>query len=82
MSKSFQTYLAIIGVNIIYASISIFTKMVSSFLCPVFHGQNITATVSVKELFPEKKRVLLETVCKDDQGNNLIEGTALVKLAE
>ena len=61
---------------------SIYLSQNLSFLRPVFHDQNITSTVTVKELFPEKKRVLLETVCKDDQGNVLITGTALVKLAE
>ena len=61
---------------------SIYLSQNMSFLHPVFHEQNITAIVTVKELFPEKKRVLLETVCKDDDGNDLITGTALVKLAE
>lgn len=61
---------------------SIYLNQNMSSLHPVFHDQNITAIVTVKELFPEKKRVLLETVCKDDDGNDLITGTALVKLAE
>lgn len=61
---------------------SIYLNQNMSFLHPVFHDQNITAIVTVKELYPEKKRVLLETVCKDDDGNDLITGTALVKLAE
>ena len=51
------------------------------FLHPVFHNQIVTATVTVIELFPEKHRVLLETVCKDESGIVLITGTALVKIA-
>ncbi len=59
---------------------SIYLKQGMSFLRPVFHDQWVTATVTVKELFPEKHRVLLETICKDESGLVLITGTALVKL--
>lgn len=59
---------------------SIYLNQTMSFLHPVFHDQPVTATVTVKELFPEKHRVLLETVCKDKSGTVLIAGTALVKL--
>lgn len=59
---------------------SIYLNQNMSFLHPVYHNQLVTATVTVKELFPEKHRVLLETVCKDDSGLVLITGTALVKL--
>lgn len=59
---------------------SIYLNQNMSFLHPVFHDQVVTATVTVKEVFPEKHRVLLETVCKDESGTVLITGTALVKL--
>ena len=59
---------------------SIYLNQNMSFLHPVFHDQLVTATVTVKELFPEKHRVLLETICKDEFGLVLITGTALVKL--
>lgn len=59
---------------------SIYLNQTMSFLHPVFHDQLVTATITVKELFPEKHRVLLETVCKDESGMVLITGTALVKL--
>ena len=59
---------------------SIYLNQNMHFLHPVFHNQRITASVIVKELFPEKRRVLLETICKDDDGKILIYGTALVKL--
>jgi acyl dehydratase len=51
-----------------------------SFRKPVFPGEEVTARVLVKELYPEKHRVLLETVCLDANQQVLIEGTALVKL--
>lgn len=59
---------------------SIYLNQNMSFLHPVYHNQLVTATVTVKELFPEKHKVLLETVCKDESGTVLITGTALVKL--
>lgn len=59
---------------------SIYLNQSMSFLRPVFPGQEVTAVVSVKELFLEKHRILLDTVCRDANGTVLIEGTALVKL--
>lgn len=59
---------------------SIYLNQSMTFLRPVFPDQEITATVKVKELLPEKNRVVLETTCHDDAGNTLIEGCALVKL--
>ena len=60
---------------------SVYLNQNMTFLHPVFHNQIVTATVTVIELFPEKHRVLLETVCKDESGIVLITGTALVKIA-
>lgn len=61
---------------------SIYLSQNLSFLRPVFHNQVIIATVKVLELYPEKRRVLLETICKDESGQSLITGNALVKLSE
>lgn len=61
---------------------SIYLSQNLNFLRPVFHNQVITATVTVRELYAEKRRVLLETICTDAQGNLLITGSALVKLSE
>lgn len=52
-----------------------------SFRKPVFPGQSVTAIVRVKELFPEKRRALLETRCYDEENEIVIDGTALVKLS-
>lgn len=59
---------------------SVYLNQNMIFRRPVFIDQWVIATVAVKELFPEKNRVLLETLCKDENGELLIEGTALVKL--
>ena len=58
---------------------SVYLSQNMVFLHPVFHNQVVTATVTVLELLPEKRRVLLETLCKDESGIVLISGTALVK---
>ena len=47
------------------------------FKAPVRPGDTVHATVTVKELFPEKRRVALSTVCTV-QGKVVIEGDALV----
>ncbi|MCB1757405.1 MAG: MaoC family dehydratase [Gammaproteobacteria bacterium] len=47
------------------------------FKAPVRPGNTVHATVTVTELFPEKKRVSLTTVCTVD-GKVVIEGSALV----
>jgi 3-hydroxybutyryl-CoA dehydratase len=47
------------------------------FKAPVRAGDTVHATVTVKELFPEKRRVSLATVCTVG-GKVVIEGDALV----
>lgn len=59
---------------------SIYLNQSMSFRKPVFLGRTVTAVVRVKELFPEKHRVVLETCCYDENSDVLIEGEALVKL--
>lgn len=59
---------------------SVYLNQNMIFRNPVFIDQLVKASVSVKELYPEKNRVLLETLCKDENDVILIEGTALVKL--
>lgn len=46
---------------------------------PVFIGDTVTAKVTVKELIPEKNRVILDTICtvnRDGQEVVVIEGEA------
>ena len=59
---------------------SVYLNQNMIFRNPVFINQLVKASVSVKELYPEKNRVLLETLCMDENDVILIEGTALVKL--
>ena len=59
---------------------SVYLNQTMSFRLPVFIDQTVVATIRVKELYPEKHRVLLDTQCKDEMGNILIEGEALVKV--
>ncbi len=48
------------------------------FLKPVSPGDTVTATVRVKEKKPEKRIVLLETVCSNQRGDSVLTGTATV----
>ncbi|WP_011296096.1 MaoC family dehydratase [Cupriavidus necator] len=47
------------------------------FKAPVKPGDTVHATVTVRELFPERRRVLLNTVCTVN-GKVVIEGDAMV----
>jgi 3-hydroxybutyryl-CoA dehydratase len=49
------------------------------FLAPVRVGDTVYATCTVKELFPEKKRVLLDTKCYVKE-TVVVEGEALIKV--
>ena len=59
---------------------TIYLSQDMSFWKPVFPEREVIAEVTVKELYPEKRRVLLETCCYDDKRELLISGTALVKM--
>jgi len=48
------------------------------FLKPVAPGDTITATVTVKEKQPQKRIVLLDTVCTNRDGETVLKGTATV----
>jgi 3-hydroxybutyryl-CoA dehydratase len=47
------------------------------FKAPVKPGDTVHATVTVREMFPEKRRVMLNTVCTVN-GKVVIEGDAMV----
>lgn len=59
---------------------SIYLSQNMSFWKPVFPEKEVIAEVTVKELYPTKRRVLLETSCYDENHELLISGTALVKM--
>lgn len=56
---------------------TIYLKQESNFLKPVYFGDTITATCTVIEK-TEKKRVILETVCTNQNGDIVISGQATV----
>ena len=57
---------------------SIYMGQELKFLAPVFIGDTITAEVEIIELIPEKCRIKLNTVCKNQDGKVVISGTALI----
>lgn len=57
----------------------IYMTQTLKFLAPVRVGDTVYATARVKELFPEKSRVLMETRCLV-HGKPVIEGEALIKV--
>ena len=48
------------------------------FVKPVFIGDTVTATVTVKEKIPEKNRLKLDTVVTNQRGEAVITGAATV----
>ncbi len=57
---------------------SIYLSQDLKFLRPVRIGDTITARVEVAELTREKNRVTLRTTCTNQNGERVLEGTALV----
>lgn len=49
-----------------------------TFTAPVYFGDTITASVEIIELIPEKKRVLLSTICTNQEGIVVLNGKAKV----
>lgn len=48
------------------------------FTSPVRIGDTITATVTVRQLLPDKNIAKLETICTNQRGDTVITGTATV----
>jgi len=57
---------------------TIYLKQDLKFLAPVFFGDTITATVTVKEIISEKNRVVFECSVINQHGKTVISGEALV----
>jgi 3-hydroxybutyryl-CoA dehydratase len=58
----------------------IYMSQTLKFLAPVYIGETVYATVTVRELVAEKKHVILETHCTV-KGKKVIEGEARIKVA-
>lgn len=61
---------------------TIWVKQELRFKQPVKLGDTITWRVTVKELFPEKKRATLSTVCRNQRDETVIEGEGTILLLE
>ena len=59
---------------------TIYLSQTLTFWNPVFIGDEITLSLKVLEIIKEKTRVLLETICTNQKGENVLTGEALVKL--
>lgn len=57
---------------------SIYMNQSLRFTRPVRIGDTITARIEVIELFPQKKRVRLATACRNQNGEVVLDGEALV----
>lgn len=55
---------------------TIYVGQTLKFLRPVYFGDEITATVTVKELLPERKRVIFECEAVNQQGDTVLVGEA------
>lgn len=51
-----------------------------NFRKPVFHGEEITATVVVTGIRKDKSILYLDTKCENDRGEVVIEGKAILKV--
>lgn len=49
-------------------------------VAPVFIGDTITATVTVKETYPEKQRLLCDAVVKKQDGTEVVKAEFLIKI--
>jgi len=59
---------------------SIYMSQTLRFTKPVYIGDTITARIEVVELFPPKKRVRLVTSCRNQNGDAVLDGEAMVQM--
>lgn len=57
---------------------SIYMGQEMMFTAPVYFGDTITATAEIIELIPEKNRVILSTVCTNQEGKVVLKGQAKI----
>ena len=55
---------------------AIYAKQELKFLAPVFFGDTITATCTIKEIISEKKRVVMDCVATNQDGTKVLAGEA------
>ncbi len=54
----------------------IFTGQSLKFVAPIYVGDTVTATCTVKEIIPERRRVIIDTVCTV-KGKTVLTGEAV-----
>lgn len=59
---------------------SIYLNQNMNFRKPVYHNELVTATCTITNIREDKPIVTLETVCKNEAGEIVVDGTALIKL--
>ena len=59
---------------------TIYLSQTLKFLKPVFIADEITFRVKVLEVFKDKNRVRLETICTNQRGETVLTGEALVMI--
>ncbi|MDR3270310.1 MAG: MaoC family dehydratase [Peptococcaceae bacterium] len=59
---------------------SVYMAHTQRFLAPVRIGDTITATVEVKEMIPEKKRIKTYSTCTNQHGALVVAGESLIKI--
>ncbi len=59
---------------------TIYLMQNAKFKRPVYVGEEVTVKLIVKEIDKDKRRILLETIVVKENGENAIEGEALVKI--
>lgn len=57
---------------------SIYMGQELMFIAPVYFGDTITATAEIIELIPEKNRVILSTICTNQDGKEVLKGQAKI----
>lgn len=61
---------------------SIYLNQNMNFRKPVYHGQLVTATCTITHIRKDKPIISLETICRNEAGEIVVDGTALIKLYE
>ena len=59
---------------------AIYLHQEMNFRKPVFHGEEITATVMVTNIRKDKSILYFDTICKNEKGEVVIDGKAILKV--
>jgi len=59
---------------------SIYLNQVMNFKSPVYHGEEISAVVTIRDIKHEKSIIYLDTNCYNKNQDLVIEGTAVIKI--